>query len=114
MMLWNYFLVQFNHKVNAPTKFQDSQLNFPGLFIVSAGRLRDCLSLAGALHLCGAGSDNSEAIILLLTIQHIPGPVLRPAHLPVQPLGLHILPLAAGLLLSGQELGPGPPGLPGQ
>ena len=53
-------------------------------------------------------------ILLLSPISHIAGPVLRPAHLPVQPLCVHILSLPAGLLLPGQELGPGPPGLPGQ
>ena len=58
MMLLNYFPVQFNRKVNATT--QDLQLNFPGLFIVSAGCLRDRVSLAGALHLCGTGADTSE------------------------------------------------------
>ncbi len=44
----------------------------------------------------------------------VPGSVLRAAHLPVQPLGVHLLPLVTGLLLPGQELCPAPPGIPGQ
>ena len=43
-----------------------------------------------------------------------PGPLLRPPHLPAEPLGQHLLSLLPGLLLPGEAGRPGSAGLPGE